>query len=149
MQYGHAGLLNGGTCQQMKPGPVVPGSGDQCATWAKLTNVTINGGGTINGNGDSGWYNKPYEEDRPVLMGAYSTALMVLYTGGRVAPLNLRFDRSLPPLAYSRSVLDRRPDDPQSDSDQSGVLDRASLLLQQYSRLRHEHYHHWTQHRRL
>lgn len=69
MQFGHAALINGGTCLQMKPGPVVPGNGDQCAQWDHLTNITINGGGTIDGNGNSGWYNKPYEDDRPVLLG--------------------------------------------------------------------------------
>lgn len=49
MMSAHASLLNGGRCTEMKD-PLV--GWDDCATWSKLENVDISGGGIINGNGD-------------------------------------------------------------------------------------------------
>ena len=46
MVHAHAALLNGGHCTKMKD-PLV--GWDDCAEWRKLTNVVIEGGGTING----------------------------------------------------------------------------------------------------
>jgi len=61
---------------QMGPGPIVPGSGDQCLWWDKLQNITIEGSlegqgpqPTIDGSGDSGWWDKQYMNDRPTLFG--------------------------------------------------------------------------------
>ena len=42
----YAGLLNGGRCLAMKAHPV---GGDDCARWSKLSNVVIEGGGTLDG----------------------------------------------------------------------------------------------------
>jgi hypothetical protein len=39
------------------------------AQWNKLKNVTLTGQGTINGNGDTGWYNSTYMSNRPTLLG--------------------------------------------------------------------------------
>lgn len=52
MTTAHAALLNGGKCLQMKD-PLV--GWDDCAEWSTLENVVIEGGGTINGNGDQWW----------------------------------------------------------------------------------------------
>jgi polygalacturonase len=69
-----ASLLNGGRCLQMQNGwvslpPYI--HGDQCAVWNKLENVTLQGNGTIDGNGaDSGFTNnKLYNAFRPTLLG--------------------------------------------------------------------------------
>jgi hypothetical protein len=44
---GPPGFINGGRCLQLPPAP--------CTTWHKLTNVTLTGGGTIDGNGPTFW----------------------------------------------------------------------------------------------
>lgn len=67
MQYGHASLINGALCTSINFN--ASAVGDQCREWAKLENVTIAGYGTLDGNGDSGWWNKPYFNDRPTLLG--------------------------------------------------------------------------------
>ena len=71
MAFGHASLLNGGICKQMKPacptGCKGQNLGDQCAEWTKLQDVTLSGGGTIDGDGTS-WLQPPYVDIRPVLM---------------------------------------------------------------------------------
>lgn len=71
MEFGHASLLNGAVCKQMKPacptGCKGQDLGDQCAEWTKLQNVAMQGGGTIDGDGTS-WLKPPYVNIRPVLM---------------------------------------------------------------------------------
>ena len=42
---------------------------EHCEQWGKLKNVTIQGAGTIDGNGNSGWYLPPWRGDRPTLLG--------------------------------------------------------------------------------
>jgi len=54
MTWAHAGFLNGGRCQKLKD-PLV--GWDDCAEWSKLENVVIEGGGTLDANGDF-WYDK-------------------------------------------------------------------------------------------
>lgn len=44
---GAPGLVNGGRCIELPPA--------NCSTWRKLRNVTITGGGSIDGNGPSFW----------------------------------------------------------------------------------------------
>ena len=44
---GTPGLVNGGRCVERPPA--------NCSTWVKLRNVTVTGGGTIDGNGPSFW----------------------------------------------------------------------------------------------
>eukprot|EP01084_Bolivina_argentea_P281546 481739_1 len=63
MQYLHSSLLNGGICLKMRNNSNVNTTGDQCETWKKLHDVIIYGYGTINCNGNSGWYN---QTDRPL-----------------------------------------------------------------------------------
>jgi polygalacturonase len=68
-----ASLINGGQCKKMaqnyRPGPPYT-LGDQCESWDVLSNVTIRGSGTIDGNGNCGWVNdKEYSRDRPTLLG--------------------------------------------------------------------------------
>lgn len=61
MQFGHAALINGAICEEMDMVAQSAGRpGDNCLKWGKLHNVTLSGFGTINGNGDSGWWSKPY-----------------------------------------------------------------------------------------
>jgi hypothetical protein len=45
----HAGFLNGGVCIKLK-NPLV--GWDDCDEWSKLENVVIEGGGTLDANGD-------------------------------------------------------------------------------------------------
>lgn len=52
MTDAHAGLLNGGRCLRKKA-PLV--GWDDCAEWSKLSNVVIEGGGTLDADG-SDWY---------------------------------------------------------------------------------------------
>jgi polygalacturonase len=52
MVEAHAGFLNGGRCIKKKD-PLV--GWDDCAEWTKLANVAIEGGGTLDANGDA-WY---------------------------------------------------------------------------------------------
>ena len=52
MMTAHAGFLNGGRCVKYKD-PLV--GWDDCAEWTKLSNVVIEGGGTLDANGDD-WY---------------------------------------------------------------------------------------------
>jgi polygalacturonase len=59
------GLLNGGRCVERPPA--------NCTTWHKLHNVTITGGGVIDGNGpsfwgDSTWWPGPAPLPRPFLL---------------------------------------------------------------------------------
>lgn len=59
------GLLNGGRCLERPPA--------NCTTWHKLRNVTITGGGAIDGNGpsfwgDSSWWPAPPPLPRPFLL---------------------------------------------------------------------------------
>lgn len=54
MMWAHAGFLNGGRCLKLKD-PLV--GWDDCAEWSKLENVAIEGGGTLDANGDF-WYGK-------------------------------------------------------------------------------------------
>eukprot|EP01062_Namystynia_karyoxenos_P067415 TRINITY_DN61368_c0_g1_i1.p1 TRINITY_DN61368_c0_g1~~TRINITY_DN61368_c0_g1_i1.p1 ORF type:complete len:471 (+),score=87.24 TRINITY_DN61368_c0_g1_i1:76-1413(+) len=49
MMSAHAGLLNAGRCTRMKDPSV---GWDDCAEWTKLTNVVLEGSGTIDGNGE-------------------------------------------------------------------------------------------------
>jgi len=49
MTPAHAGLVNGGRCLRLKA-PLV--GWDDCAQWSKLENVVIEGGGTLDANGD-------------------------------------------------------------------------------------------------
>lgn len=57
MQFGHASLLNGAVCEEMDMAAHLAGKpGDNCRKWGKLYNVTLSGFGTVNGNGDSGWW---------------------------------------------------------------------------------------------
>lgn len=62
MVTAHAGMINGGKCLRMK---AAPAGGDDCEEWRKLANVVIEGGGTIDGNGDA-WY-KEYSVQNPGL----------------------------------------------------------------------------------
>jgi len=52
MVWAHAGLLNGARCLRLKD-PLV--GWDDCAAWGKLSNVVIEGGGTLDADGDE-WY---------------------------------------------------------------------------------------------
>jgi len=65
MQQVHASILNGAICLQM--GPPDPNVGDQCQQWKKLKNVTIAGGGLIDGSGSVWWSNTT--NTRPTLLG--------------------------------------------------------------------------------
>jgi polygalacturonase len=65
MENVHASLFNGGVCLQM--GPPDPNVGDQCAQWKTLSNVTLTGGGTIDGNGAVWWGNTSGQ--RPTMFG--------------------------------------------------------------------------------
>ena len=57
MRFGHASLLNAGECVRMRPecptGCWRENRGDMCAEWRKLTAVTLAGGGTVDGDGES------------------------------------------------------------------------------------------------
>eukprot|EP00929_Paragymnodinium_shiwhaense_P076197 TRINITY_DN39134_c0_g1_i1.p1 TRINITY_DN39134_c0_g1~~TRINITY_DN39134_c0_g1_i1.p1 ORF type:complete len:464 (-),score=38.57 TRINITY_DN39134_c0_g1_i1:50-1441(-) len=67
MQDAHAGLLNGGRCLKKKS-PLV--GWDDCATWSKLSNVVIEGGGTLDGNGQV-WLDhitKENSDKRPMML---------------------------------------------------------------------------------
>ena len=68
MGYQHAALINGGICEEMNYNSSA--IGDQCIKWKKLENVSILGNnGTIDGNGDSGWYNGTLKNNnRPCLL---------------------------------------------------------------------------------
>ena len=68
-----ASLINGGQCSKMKDsyrrGPPYI-LGDQCEEWNELSNVTLRGMGTINGNGNCGWATDDKTKDnRPTLLG--------------------------------------------------------------------------------
>ena len=52
MVWAHAGLLNAGRCLEVKDPKV---GWDDCKKWSKLSNVVIEGGGTLDANGDE-WY---------------------------------------------------------------------------------------------
>eukprot|EP00658_Telonema_sp_P-2_P066314 TRINITY_DN55363_c0_g1_i2.p1 TRINITY_DN55363_c0_g1~~TRINITY_DN55363_c0_g1_i2.p1 ORF type:complete len:391 (-),score=60.19 TRINITY_DN55363_c0_g1_i2:253-1425(-) len=54
MAWAHAGMLNGARCLRLKQ-PLV--GWDDCAEWSHLSNVAIEGGGTLDGDGDN-WYLK-------------------------------------------------------------------------------------------
>eukprot|EP01084_Bolivina_argentea_P096013 172600_1 len=64
----HSGLLNGGFCESINYNSSAVG--DQCKKWKKLENVVISGQGTstINGNGESGWFDIPGTNNRPMLL---------------------------------------------------------------------------------
>lgn len=62
MMDAHAGLLNGARCVKKKE-PLV--GWDDCEKWSTLENVVIEGGGTIDGNGEH-WLTKG--RDRPMLL---------------------------------------------------------------------------------
>ena len=68
MTWAHAGLINGGRCQKLKS-PLV--GWDDCAEWSKLENVVLEGGGTLDANGDA-WYEKWGKEhdsnQRPMML---------------------------------------------------------------------------------
>lgn len=61
---GCPGLVNGGRCMELPPA--------NCTTWHKLTNVTVTGGGSIDGNGPSFWGDSSWwpagNLPRPMLM---------------------------------------------------------------------------------
>ena len=52
MVIAYAGLINSGCCLKMNKAPV---GGEICEIWTKLTNVVIEGGGSLDANGDD-WY---------------------------------------------------------------------------------------------
>ena len=52
MVWAHAGFINGGRCIKLKE-PAV--GWDDCAEWTKLSNVVIEGGGTLDANAQE-WY---------------------------------------------------------------------------------------------
>ena len=52
MVWAHAGLFNAGRCLEIKDPKV---GWDDCKKWSKLSNVVIEGGGTLDANGDE-WY---------------------------------------------------------------------------------------------
>eukprot|EP00041_Stephanoeca_diplocostata_P030212 m.907050 g.907050 ORF g.907050 m.907050 type:complete len:377 (-) comp23711_c0_seq2:118-1248(-) len=64
MVTAHAGILNGGRCVRLKD-PLV--GWDDCAEWTKLTNVVLEGGGTIDANGEH-WYAKGADNFRPCML---------------------------------------------------------------------------------
>ena len=62
---GAPGLVNGGRCVELPPA--------NCTTWSKLRNVTVTGGGVIDGNGPSfwgasSWWPGPVTLPRPFLL---------------------------------------------------------------------------------
>lgn len=64
MKWAYSGFLNGARCTSMKQ-PLV--GWDDCATWDKLKNIVIEGGGTIDGNGDK-WLESDQGNLRPVML---------------------------------------------------------------------------------
>jgi polygalacturonase len=54
MGTGHASLLNAAVCLELSNSTA---PGDNCLSWAKKTNIIIEGGGTINGQGAEWWAN--------------------------------------------------------------------------------------------
>ena len=64
MMTAHAGLLNAGRCLRMKS-PLV--GWDDCAEWSKLMNVAVEGGGTVDANGEH-WLNSTSGRARPMML---------------------------------------------------------------------------------
>lgn len=77
MVTAHAGLLNGGRCLRMK---LNPRGGDDCAEWHKLSNVVIEGKGTIDGDGDA-WY-RVYGVEHPERKNLRPVLLDLLWVDG-------------------------------------------------------------------
>jgi polygalacturonase len=64
MKWAYAGFLNGAKCIKFKD-PLV--GWDDCAAWSKLENVVLEGGGTIDGDGDA-WIASDLGNTRPYLL---------------------------------------------------------------------------------
>jgi hypothetical protein len=54
MGVGHASLINAAVCLELSNSTE---PGDNCLNWAKKTNIIIEGGGTIDGQGAEWWAN--------------------------------------------------------------------------------------------
>eukprot|EP00035_Acanthoeca_spectabilis_P007294 m.134786 g.134786 ORF g.134786 m.134786 type:complete len:150 (+) comp13884_c0_seq2:544-993(+) len=65
MMDAHAGFINGGRCLKKKD-PLV--GWDDCAEWSQLENVVIEGGGTLDANGDHWYQNKDTMNDQRPMM---------------------------------------------------------------------------------
>ena len=66
MVWAHAGFLNAGRCIRFKD-PLV--GWDDCAEWTKLHNVVLEGGGTLDGDGDAWWDNsRMCNNARPMML---------------------------------------------------------------------------------